>query len=206
MNESLLEIRNTLKARKPNFIRQDYQRRKRIGNKLKWRKPKGVHSKIRHHFKGWRKSPSPGYKSPLDVKGYHSSGLKMVNVFSTKNLFNIKKDTEGIIISKNVGMKNRLQILKKSKELGIHILNLNIDEHIKKIEGVINSKKKKSTEVKKEQKPQKETKSKTKEDTKPQEDTKSKEENQQKEEEALTDKDKKEAEKKDKDKLLTKKV
>lgn len=194
MSESLLEIRNALKERKPNFIRQDYQRRKRIGNKLKWRKPKGVHSKIRHHFKGWRKSPSPGYKSPLDVKGYHSSGLKMVNVFSTNDLSNIKKDTEGIIISKNVGMKNRLQILKKSKELGILVLNLNMDEHIKKIEEFISSKKKKSTEVKKESKSQKETKPKHKEEAKQQEDMTS------------TDKEKKEAEKKDKDKLLTKKV
>ncbi len=194
MSESLLEIRNALKERKPNFIRQDYQRRKRIGNKLKWRKPKGVHSKIRHHFKGWRKSPSPGYKSPLDVKGYHPSGLKMVNVFSTNDLSNIKKDTEGIIISKNVGMKNRLQILKKSKEFGIQILNLNMDEHIKKIEEFINSKKKKHSEAKKESKSQKETKSKHKEEAKQQEDITS------------TDKDKKEAEKKDKDKLLTKKV
>src|SRR3989344_1702150 len=129
MNESLLEIRKELKERKPNFIRQDYQRRKRIGNKLKWRKPKGVHSKIRHHFKGWRKSPSPGYKSPLDVKGFHSSGLKMIYIFSVNDLVNIKKDTEGIIISKNVGFKNRLQILKKAKELNISVLNLNADEH-----------------------------------------------------------------------------
>ena len=194
MNESLLEIRAMLKERKPNFIRQDYQRRKRIGNKLKWRKPKGVHSKIRHHFKGWRKSPSPGYKSPLDVKGVHSSGLKMIHIFSVNGLINIKKDTEGIIISKNVGLKNRLQILKRAKELNISVLNLNADEHIKKIEEFISSKKKKPTEAKKEQKTQKETKPKSKEDTKSKEDI------------TLTDKEKKEAEKIDKDKLLTKKV
>jgi large subunit ribosomal protein L32e len=186
MNESLLEIRAMLKERKPNFIRQDYQRRKRIGNKLKWRKPKGVHSKIRHHFKGWRKSPSPGYKSPLDVKGVHSSGLKMIHIFSVNGLINIKKDTEGIIISKNVGLKNRLQILKRAKELNISVLNLNADEHIKKIEEFISSKKKKTPEAKKEPKPKEETK--------------------QKEDAALTDKEKKESEKKDKDKLLTKKV
>src|SRR3989338_7186959 len=134
MSKSLLEIRAILKEKKPNFIRQDYQRRKRIGNHLKWRKPKGVHSKIRHHFKGWRKSPSPGYKSPLDVKGVHSSGLKMIHIFSSNDLSNVKKDTEGIIISKNAGMKNRLQILKKAKELKISVLNFNADEHIKKIE------------------------------------------------------------------------
>ena len=118
----------------------------------------------------------------------------MIHIFSVNGLINIKKDTEGIIISKNVGLKNRLQILKRAKELNISVLNLNADEHIKKIEEFISSKKKKTPEAKKEPKPQKEAKSKPKEETK------------QKEDAELTDKEKKEAEKIDKDKLLTKKV
>ena len=97
---TLLELRNKIKDRKPNFIRQDYQRRKRLGRKLKWRKPKGIHSKIRHHFKGRRKMPSPGYKSPRSVKGMHSSGLKIINIFSIDDITKIKKGSEGIIISK----------------------------------------------------------------------------------------------------------
>jgi len=109
-------------------------------------------------------------------------------------LAGVKKDAEGIIISKNVGLKNRLQILKKAKEMNISVLNLNADEHIKKIEEFISSKKKKIHEAKKEQKPQKEADSKPKEDAKAKEDAE------------LTVKEKKESEKKDKDKLLTKKV
>ena len=62
MNQQLLEIRQKMKSRKPAFIRQDNPKRPKL--KDVWRKPKGVHSKIRHHFKGRRKITSPDYNSP----------------------------------------------------------------------------------------------------------------------------------------------
>lgn len=154
--KTLLELRNKLKQRKPDFIRQDYQRRKRLGRKLKWRKPKGVHSKIRHHFKGRRKMPSPGYRSPREARSLDSSGLKMIKVARVDDLKKISKESEGAVISKNVGMKKKLEVLKKAKELNVAVLNLNADEQIKRVEDLINSKKKptlkedKKEEVKKE--------------------------------------------------------
>ena len=187
MNKSiseLLEIRQSIKEKKTDFIRQDYQRRKRLGGKLKWRKPKGIHSKIRHGFKGWRKMPSPGYKSPTQVKGLHSIGLRIVNVRSIDDVKKIKKEEEGIIISRQVGLKKKLEIMKKAKELNLTVLNFNIDNKLKEIESFVNSKNK--TKPKKEPKQQKEPK--------------------QKEESALTGKEKKDFEKKEKDRLLTKKV
>jgi hypothetical protein len=42
-------------------------------------------------------------------------------------------------------MKKRLEIFKKSKELGVKTLNLNLDENIKRIEEFINSKRKKKS-------------------------------------------------------------
>ena len=205
----ILELRNKLKERKPDFIRQDYGRRKRI--KAIWRKPKGIHSKIRHHFKGRRKMPSPGYKSPVKVRGIHASGLKIVNISSPDDIKLIKKESEGIVISKSVGMKKRLEILKKAKNLQIQILNLNVDEHIKKIEDFINSKKKPEAKETKKQE------IKEKKETKPKETVKTQLTDEQKKEAnlaekpkekpgELSEKEKKEAEKKEKDKILTKKV
>ena len=178
---TLLELRTKIKENKPDFIRQDNPKRMKLNDK--WRKTKGIHSKIRHKFKGRRKMPSPGYKSPVLVKGLHFSGLKIVNINSINRLENIKKENEGIIISKSVGKKKKLEILNKAKALDIKVLNLNIDEQIKKIEDFISSKKKK------EAKPAKEIK---KEETE-----KLKE---------ITEDTKKEAEKREKDRVLTKRT
>ena len=183
--KELLELRTKIKEKKPDFIRQDYQRRKRLGRKLKWRKPKGIHSKIRHHLKGRRTMPSPGYKSPYKVHGLHATGSRIVHVHSLSDLDKIVKDSEGIVIAKQVGFKKKSDILKKARELGIEVLNFNIDEQIKKIEDFVNSKKKEQKEAKKEVKAKKETIEK---------------------EQKLTGEHKKEAEKKEKDKILTKKV
>lgn len=190
---NLLEIRKELKERKPIFIRQDNPKRMKLN--YKWRKPKGIHSKIRHKFKGRRKMPSPGYKSPRDVKDLHASGLKILSVSSINDFKNIKKESEGIVISRSVGMKKKFEILKKAKELKISVLNLNIDEQIKKIEDFINSKKKKET---------KETKEEDKKE--PKEAREPKKEGAKEKKESLTDEQKKESEKKEKDKVLTKKV
>ncbi|MDP3765085.1 MAG: 50S ribosomal protein L32e [Nanoarchaeota archaeon] len=191
--KTLLEVRNEIKERKPVFIRQDNPKRRKLN--YKWRKPKGIHSKIRHKFKGRRKMPSPGYKSPIRVKGLHSTGLEMVNVSSINNLEKIKKETQGIIISKNVGMRKKLEILKKSKELDVKVLNLNVDEQIKKIEDIINSKNKVPKETKKEEVKKEKSKKETKE-------KEAKENIAEKQVEDYS----KEAENKEKDKILTKKV
>ncbi|MBI4143410.1 50S ribosomal protein L32e [Candidatus Woesearchaeota archaeon] len=192
--KEMLDVRSEMKERKPAFIRQDYHRRKRIGRKLRWKKPRGIHSKIRHHFKGRRKMPSPGYKSPSKVSGLHATGLKAVHVHSANDVSKIKKENEGIIISKQVGTKKKLEILRKAKELGIKVLNFNIDERIRKIEDFIGSKKKAQKESKKEAKEKPQLK---KDLPEPEPKLRAKE---------MTDEEKKETEKIEKDKLLTKKV
>jgi len=186
---ALLELRSKIKDKKPEFIRQDNPKRMKLN--YKWRKPKGIHSKIRHKFKGRRKMPSPGYKSPRKVKNLHSSGLKMINVESVDDIKKIKKQSEGVIIAKSVGMKKRFEILKIAKDMQVSVLNLNVDEQIKKIQNFVDSKKKtvaketRKEEVKKEELKEKET-------VKEQKDT------------GLSEKEKKEVDKKEKDKVLTK--
>lgn len=183
----LLELRAKIKDKKPEFIRQDNPKRMKLN--YKWRKPKGIHSKIRHHFKGRRKMPSPGFKSPIEVRGLHSTGLNIIKVFSIEDLKKIRNGKDGIVISKQVGMRKQLEILKKAKELKIEVLNLNADERIKKIEDFVNSKKKKEAKApKKEARKEKEAKPKEQPF------------------QELTDEQKKEAEKKEKDRVLIKKA
>ena len=189
--QALLELRTKIKDKKPEFIRQDYGRRIRI--KREWRKPKGVHSKIRHHFKGRRKMPSPGYKSPVKTKGLHKSGLKMVRVFSVGDLQKIDRQKEGIIVSKSVGLKKRFDILKKANERGLSVLDLNVKEQIKKIEEFVKSRKKVGKEIKDSKEVKREDiaeKAKTEDAAKPK---------------TPSDEGKKEAEKKEMEKVLIKK-
>ena len=185
--ERMLEVRKDMKERKPVFIRQDNPKRMKLN--YKWRKPKGIHSKIRHKFKGRRKMPSPGYKSPVKVRGLHSSGLEMMRVYSIEDMAKIKNGTQGAVIPKGLGSKKRLAILKKAKELNAIVLNLNADEQIKKIEDMIGARRNKE---KKGQKKAEAKEEKTKEHKT--------------EASKLTDEAKKEAEKKEKDRVLTKKA
>ncbi len=118
----LIEVRKRIKKKKPAFIRQDAHKKKRLG--VKWRKPRGLHSKVRLGLKGYRKKISKGYKSPSLIKGFHSSGLKVVAVSSVKDINKIKNEEEGIIIKKQVGLKKKIEIIKKAIESSIKILNI----------------------------------------------------------------------------------
>ncbi len=189
--KSIVELRNKIKSRKPKFIRQDTNIRIRVRNNTTWRKPKGIHSKMRHHRRGKRKMPSPGYGSPAKAKGMHASGLVPVFV---ENESQIPQSEEyGIVISGRVGIKKKAEIIKKAGEKKIKILNADADDFMKKFGEFVDAKKKKPKEAKKEDK--KEAKKEAKQDKR----------NEQKPEAPSQD-DKKKEDKKEKDKVLTKKV
>src|SRR3989338_2880800 len=145
---ALLELRRKIKARKPEFIRQDYH--KKPGLKRKWRKPKGLHSKIRLNKRGKARKVSKGYRSPREVRGLHKSGLEGMMVANMDQLDVLDNKKHGIIISSSTGKKNRIVILKKAKELGLDVLNIrNPEEYIKNAEqGIADKKKEEKKDVK----------------------------------------------------------
>ncbi len=191
-----LELRRAMKKKKPDFVREDSHKRKKLG--IEWRKPKGVHSKMRHGFGGRSKCVSSGYRSPVSVRGLDRSGLKIIFVSNLNDLDNIDKKKEGIIISASVGKKKRLDLLKKALENSIKVLNfkdansiaIKIEEDFKK-----RVEKTKSLKEKKKEK-EKELKKKANEKDEKKEGLAEKIEN---EEEKVA------REKQEKDKLLTKK-
>jgi len=191
MEKDMLKLRKKIKSRKPNFLRQDSHKQKEV--KKNWRKPKGIQSKMRLHKKGYRKSVAIGYGSPRKVYGLHSSGLKQTLIDSVKELDKINKEVEGIIISRTVGLKKKIVIVKKAKEKGIKILNIkNPDNFIKQTEERF-AKKKEVKKVKQEEKAKK--KKETEEKAK---------EKEEKLAEKVSEEEKKEQDKKEQDKVLTK--
>lgn len=115
----LLSVRKMQKARKPNFLREDYDK-KSLG--IKWRRPTGRHSKIKHQFKGNRKMPSCGYRSPVLVRGLTRDGYLPVIVHTLSEL-NMIDAGKTVVIGSTVGERKRIMLLKKSIELGLKVYN-----------------------------------------------------------------------------------
>jgi len=134
-----LKTRLKRKRKKPEFIRQGGKNLKRLGKK--WRKPRGSQSKLRKHKKARGFIPHPGYGSPKSVKGLHPSGFEEILIYNVNDLGKINSEKQACRIASSVGMKKRLKIMEKTKELKIKVLNpLRIE--IKKIEATKEAEKK----------------------------------------------------------------
>jgi len=116
-----LKIREQLKKKKPDFVRQESWRYTRL--KKNWRRPKGLDNKMRRNIKGWPATVNTGYRSPKKARHLHPSGYEEVIVRNVDDLENINSTFQAARIAHTVGMKKRAQILLKAKEKGIHVLN-----------------------------------------------------------------------------------
>ncbi len=117
---------------KKKFLRQNAKNLKRV--KKKWRKPRGIHSKLRIHKKSRGNVPTPGYGSPKATRGLHPSGLNEVLIFNIQDLDAINPKTHSCRVGSTVGRKKRVGILKKAKEMNIKVLNPQRAEEKKKEE------------------------------------------------------------------------
>jgi large subunit ribosomal protein L32e len=190
MNQTLLKLRKEMKRRKPRFIRQDYNKKGKIP--VNWRESRGMDSKMRQKLRGYRRSPSKGYQTPAEVRGLHPSGYREVIVSTIATMESMDKAVEGMVISRTVGNKRRIELIKKAQEKGIKILNIkNPEQFVKEAEEAfkkkVEAKKKKIDNRNRKEKEQKEGKKEKKDLT-----------------EKLSDEEKKEEEKKEKDKVLIK--
>jgi large subunit ribosomal protein L32e len=129
--KKLLETRKRIKSKKPEFLQQDYHKKKRVSRK--WKRPTGLQSKMRHQFKGYARRVKQGWRSPIEIRGYHGKGLKPVTVYAVKDLEKVGKG-EGVIIAKTVGLKKRLDIVNKVAELKLTLLNIKPESVKAKIE------------------------------------------------------------------------
>lgn len=120
------------------FLRRDAARYSKFGNgrgkKAKWRKPTGRDNKMREKRKGYQAVVSIGYGTPESA-----SPIIVVNVNELSKL-----TKENTIIVGKVGERKRLEIVKKAKELGLSLKNVNVESFLKKI-----NKKEKENELKK---------------------------------------------------------
>ena len=131
IDAKLLEVRKAIKGRKPNFqIQNSNDPKKRFPGR--WKRPKGLQSKMRERRKSNPKYIEPGYGSPAAVRGATAEGLFPVVVRNVSDLGKVKDD-EGVIISATVSMRNKLGIAKAAAERKLKLLNLNAEELAKRL-------------------------------------------------------------------------
>lgn len=157
------ELKMLTKPKKPKFRMQNSWRIKRLDS-TKWRKPKGLHSKIRLKKAGNPKMPSPGYRAPKVLKFQDPSGVHTVLVRSISQLSSITN--EAIIVASNLGNKKKVDLVKMATEKKIKIINLP-DNFIASIEKQLAERKERRIKLKASiTKVEKESKDKKKDDKK----------------------------------------
>ena len=119
MAERLLRVRTRQKSKKPVFNFHDSHKKKRLATS--WRKPRGLHNKLRQQVAAKGKLVRPGYGSPKAVRGYHPCGLPEVLVNNVAELEKAKGFA--VRIAAAVGKKKRLEIEAKASEAGLKVLN-----------------------------------------------------------------------------------
>lgn len=116
-----LAKRAVISGRRPAFKRQEWFRYSKLGEN--WRRPKGIHSKMRRHMKRRPPMVDIGFRGPASVRGLHPSGFEEVMVYNTDGLKDIDPKSQAVRIGGTVGTKKRLDIQAKADELGIRVLN-----------------------------------------------------------------------------------
>src|SRR3989344_8407737 len=107
----LLKFKIARKKKEPTFLRTD-------SNKYdfdNWRRPRGMHNKLRLRVRGHRHVPKIGYGSPSLVWGVNKKGLTPVLVNNISKLKELDNKKNSIIIVK-LGLRKKLELIKKCIE------------------------------------------------------------------------------------------
>jgi len=121
INKELLQLRKKIADKRPDFVRQESWRYKKLATN--WRKPKGKDNKMRKQVSGVPALVKVGYKGPRKSRGLHPSGYNDVLIFNTNDLTRIDSKVDAIRIAHGVGYKKRLDILSEATKLKIKVLN-----------------------------------------------------------------------------------
>lgn len=114
----LIRVRTQKSA---NFSRDGEGKKKKL--KKTWRRPRGLHNKQRLQKKAKGPLPTPGYGSPVAVRGMHPSGFRDILVFNPGDLDALDPAQDAIRVGGSVGDRKRALIQEKAVSAGLKILN-----------------------------------------------------------------------------------
>ncbi|MFA6710255.1 MAG: 50S ribosomal protein L32e [Candidatus Methanomethylophilaceae archaeon] len=116
-----LAKRAIISGRRPAFKRQEWFRYAKLGES--WRRPKGIHSKMKRNLARRPPVVDIGFRGPASVRNLHPSGFEEVLVHNAEGLDAIDPKVQAVRIGGTVGTKKRMAIEERAAELGIRVLN-----------------------------------------------------------------------------------
>ncbi|GAB6948203.1 hypothetical protein JCM16161A_23330 [Vulcanisaeta sp. JCM 16161] len=130
----LLRLRLLMERREPRWMRMDEWRYLRIAHGEHWRRPRGNDNKIRLEIKGYPKRVKVGYGKPRLARNLHPSGFRLVIVHRPEDVDKVDPTKEAIVIGRTVGLRKRIEIVKRAIEKGVRVMNVTKDviEELKK--------------------------------------------------------------------------
>ncbi len=125
INKDKLELRQTVAKSRPDFIRPESWRYKRLDTT--WRKPKGVdHHQRKQKSRGRPGIVKVGYGGPKNSRGLHPSGYTENLVHNVSELEKLDPKTDGVRIGHSVGIKKRKEIVVIAIEKKLKIFNARV--------------------------------------------------------------------------------
>ena len=125
INKEKIELREKISSKRPEFIRPESWRYKRLQST--WRKPKGVDNHQRKQKSRGRPGlVKVGYGGPKEAKGLHPSGYTDNLVFRLEDLDKLNPKTDGVRIGHAVGAKKRSEIMVKVIEKKFKVFNARV--------------------------------------------------------------------------------
>lgn len=119
--KELLKLRSEISSRRPDFVRQESWRYKRL--RPNWRKPKGIDNHMRKQKSGWPRLVKIGYRGPRATRYLHPSGYHDILVHNVQEVSKLDPKKDAARISSTVGAKKRKEIVTKAKSMKLKILN-----------------------------------------------------------------------------------
>ncbi len=110
------------KRKKPYFMSQDYFRYKKLGRR--WRKPRGLQSKLRIKKGGSGKLPRLGFSAEKSIRNLVKVGSEYLNPVIIRNEkdLDVLKKGEVAVLSGSIGARKVLLIKEKAAEKKIRFL------------------------------------------------------------------------------------
>ncbi len=125
-SSKIRQLKAKYNSKTPDFLRYDWDKYFKLERQNKWVRPRGIDNKSRLRLKGFPKLVSTGYIKPKMIRYLHPSGLKPVYISNINDLSKVKEEEKNniiIIISGNIGLRKKMEIVKKANEYGIRVAN-----------------------------------------------------------------------------------